>query len=116
MKNTVKIALAILLLTFLPILVNAEPVNINTATAKEIATAVKGIGIKKANAIVDYREKNGPFQTVDEITKVSGVGIKTLQKNIDALTVDAPVSATDADAKKTSKADTNASTSMSKTF
>lgn len=114
MVSIVKITAVILLLALFSIQANAEPVNINTATAKEIATAIKGVGIKKANAIVDYREKNGPFQTVDEMTNVSGIGIKTVQQNIDALTVDASVSTTATNPQKTSKTDKN--TSTSKTF
>lgn len=56
-------------------------VNINKASAAEIAAALKGIGLKKAQAIVDYRKKFGDFKTVDELTAVKGVGEKTLQKN-----------------------------------
>lgn len=56
-------------------------VNINTASAAEIAAALKGIGLKKAQAIVDYRKKFGDFKTIDELTAVKGVGEKTLQKN-----------------------------------
>jgi competence protein ComEA len=55
-------------------------VNINTATDKELHKALKGIGAKKAKAIVAYREQNGEFETVDELTKVKGIGKKTLQK------------------------------------
>jgi competence protein ComEA len=113
MQNTLKIAMVILLMALFSVMANAEPVNINTATAKEIAIAIKGVGIKKANAIVDYREKNGPFQTIDEITKVSGVGIKTLQQNQGNLTVDTSTTTT-ANTQKTSKTDKN--TSGSKTF
>ena len=59
----------------------ADPVDINTATAQEIAAALKGVGAKKAAAIVDYRSENGPFQTVEELAKVSGIGLKTLEVN-----------------------------------
>lgn len=54
-------------------------VNINTATAQQLE-AVKGLGPVKAKAIVDYRAKNGPFKTVDDLKKVSGIGDKTLEK------------------------------------
>ncbi|PXF63057.1 ComEA family DNA-binding protein [Kangiella spongicola] len=56
-------------------------VNINKASAAEIAAALKGIGLKKAQAIVDYRKKFGDFKTVDELTAVKGIGQKTLQNN-----------------------------------
>ncbi|AXE34563.1 ComEA family DNA-binding protein [Chromobacterium phragmitis] len=52
-------------------------VNINTATPQQLE-ALKGIGPAKAKAIVDYRTKNGPFKTVDDLKKVSGIGDKTL--------------------------------------
>lgn len=59
----------------------ASPVNINTADAKTLADALKGIGMKKAEAIVKYRTENGPFKTVKELANVSGIGEKTLEKN-----------------------------------
>ncbi|NQD37397.1 helix-hairpin-helix domain-containing protein [Permianibacter sp. IMCC34836] len=55
--------------------------NINTASAKELAKGMKGIGIKKAEAIVAHREANGPFKAVEDLLKVKGVGPATLQKN-----------------------------------
>ena len=61
----------------------AEPVNINTATADEIAASIKGVGAKQAAAIVEYREANGPFQSLDELNHVKGVGVKTIAKNQD---------------------------------
>ncbi len=56
-------------------------VDVNTATAQEIADALSGIGIKKAQAIVDYREQNGEFTEVDELLDVKGIGEKTIEKN-----------------------------------
>ena len=58
-----------------------EPVNINTADAVSIAASLNGIGEAKARAIVDYREKNGPFKSADELVNVKGVGLKTVEKN-----------------------------------
>ncbi len=65
----------------------AAPLNINTATAKELAKGMKGIGIKKAEAIVAHREKNGQFKSVEDLLKVKGVGPATLQKNASRLAV-----------------------------
>jgi competence protein ComEA len=65
----------------------AEPVNINAATAEEIAAAIKGIGPKKAEAIVTYRQQHGPFQAVDDLKKVPGVGDKIVESNRANLTV-----------------------------
>jgi competence protein ComEA len=48
-------------------------VNINTATKEELTT-LKGIGDKRAQDIIDYRKKHGPFKTVDDLEKVPGIG------------------------------------------
>jgi len=48
-------------------------VNINTATKEEL-TSLKGVGDKRAQEIINYRTKNGPFKTVDELDKVPGIG------------------------------------------
>lgn len=55
------------------------PVNINTASKKEL-DALPGIGEVLAQRIIDYRSANGPFSTVDDLTKVKGIGAKTLEK------------------------------------
>lgn len=54
-------------------------ININKATDKQLAT-IKGIGTKKAKAIVDYRKMNGKFSTVEELMKVKGIGENTVKK------------------------------------
>lgn len=54
-------------------------VNLNTATVAEL-DAVKGIGQAKALAIVDYRTKNGPFKSVDDLRSVKGFGEKSVAK------------------------------------
>ena len=54
-------------------------VNINTANADELAT-LNGIGKAKAEAIVAYRTANGNFKTVDDLTKVKGIGEKIIEK------------------------------------
>jgi len=59
----------------------AEPVNINTASAEEISQNLKGIGLSKAQAIVEYREANGSFLNVDELVNVKGIGIRTVDQN-----------------------------------
>ena len=61
--------------------VHAEPVNINTADAAVLAKALNGIGPAKAKAIVSYRDKNGPFKTVDQLAMVEGITQKLIDKN-----------------------------------
>lgn len=56
-------------------------VNVNSASAKEIATMLKGIGAKKAQDIVDYRTEHGPFKSVNELSNIKGIGAATLEKN-----------------------------------
>ena len=59
----------------------AAPVNINTADATTLAANIKGVGVKKAAAIIQYRKAHGPFKRVDDIVKVKGIGPKLLEKN-----------------------------------
>lgn len=61
-------------------------ININRATESEL-TLLHGIGSSKAQAIILYREMFGSFRTVDELTKVKGIGAKTVDKNRGRLTV-----------------------------
>src|SRR3954465_13781011 len=78
LKNLFPTLAATLLLTQL---VQAEPVNINTADANALAKALNGIGPAKAKAIVSYREKNGPFKSVDQLAMVEGITQKLIDKN-----------------------------------
>lgn len=65
----------------------AKPVNINKASAEEIAKALNGIGLSKAEAIVKDREKNGLFKSVDDIVRVKGIGPVTISKNKELIQV-----------------------------
>lgn len=56
-------------------------VDINRAAASEIASALTGIGLRKAEALVRYREQFGPFESVQELTEVKGIGPATLERN-----------------------------------
>lgn len=64
-----------------PAEVYAEQVNVNTAIAQELSKKLKGIGVKKAQLIVDYRTKHGRFARLEDLLKVKGIGPKTLEKN-----------------------------------
>lgn len=61
-------------------------VNINKATAAEL-TAIKGIGAKKAEAIVEFRKKNGDFQKLEDLMLVKGIGEKIFQKIKSQITI-----------------------------
>ena len=57
----------------------ANSVNINTASAEELSS-LPGVGMKKAEAIINYRELNGDFASTEEIVNVKGIGPKMLEK------------------------------------
>ena len=56
-------------------------VNINKASAEELAAILSGVGLKKANAIVQWRNQNGKFTSVEQLAQVKGIGLKTIAKN-----------------------------------
>ncbi|MBI6548771.1 ComEA family DNA-binding protein [Xenorhabdus lircayensis] len=60
--------------------------NINTANAEELVKELNGIGAKKAQAIIEYREKYGPFTTIEQLQEVQGIGPIFIEKNRDKLT------------------------------
>ncbi|RJG13822.1 helix-hairpin-helix domain-containing protein [Pseudomonas cavernicola] len=62
-------------------------VNLNTADAATLQRELIGIGEVKAKAIIDHRETNGPFASVDELLEVKGIGAATLEKNRDKLSL-----------------------------
>ncbi|MCK3657680.1 competence protein ComE [Pasteurellaceae bacterium Pebbles2] len=62
-----------------------DKLNINTATAEQIQHSLIGIGAKKAEAVVQYREKHGAFTAVEQLLEVQGIGKATLEKNRDRI-------------------------------
>ena len=85
MKIIKSILVALLLLPAL--LFAEETININTAD-KETLMMIKGVGEARAADIIDYREANGPFKTIEELTNIKGIGDTTLEKNSGNLTVE----------------------------
>ncbi|CAG0943183.1 hypothetical protein GPROT2_02047 [Gammaproteobacteria bacterium] len=77
MRNWLIIAAALLV----PALGLAGPVDLNSADAATLARELDGIGLARARAIVEYREKNGKFRSADELLKVKGIGPQVLQQN-----------------------------------
>ncbi|VAW62963.1 hypothetical protein MNBD_GAMMA10-3201 [hydrothermal vent metagenome] len=65
----------------------AEPVNINEADVATLVAELKGVGEVKAKAIIEYRTQNGPFGTVDDLQKVKGISVKTIENNRQNLTL-----------------------------
>jgi len=66
----------------------AQPVNVNSASAEEIAQSLKGIGLSKAEAIVNYRKNNGQFKHIDELVNVKGIGLRTVDINREYILLD----------------------------
>ena len=59
----------------------ADSVDINTASAQDIAQVMNGVGPNKAEAIVEHRSTYGPFSSVDELTEVRGIGPSIVERN-----------------------------------
>ncbi|MBR9797498.1 MAG: helix-hairpin-helix domain-containing protein, partial [Gammaproteobacteria bacterium] len=73
----------------------AADMNINTATAAQL-TELKGIGGKKAQAIIEWRKANGPFTDVAQLTEIKGIGPNTLKRMNTTLTLGEPGKTTSA--------------------
>jgi competence protein ComEA len=69
---------------------NADMVDINTADADTLSEKLYGIGPKKAQAIIDYREKYGLFRSLNDLEEVSGIGPKTIAMNKDKIFISVP--------------------------
>ena len=88
MKTIMKLLAAITLIAAAGWAFAAGKVNINTADVQTLSTELKGVGEKKAQAIVDYRKEHGPFKALTDLSAVKGIGDKVLEDNADLITVD----------------------------
>ncbi|MDV2858344.1 helix-hairpin-helix domain-containing protein [Oceanimonas sp. CAM02] len=89
-KLLTPVLLSLLIATGAPAFANEEnaeaqsavvtSININTANADQLAQ-LSGVGPAKADAIVQYRNENGPFESVDDLVQVRGIGEATVEKN-----------------------------------
>ncbi|AJF71969.1 competence protein ComEA [Raoultella ornithinolytica] len=65
----------------------AAKVSINNASAQDLMEALNGVGLKKAQGIVSYREEFGPFKTIDDLKQVPGMGHALVERNLAHLTL-----------------------------
>ena len=72
---------AIVVLLMAPLTALAGQVDINNADAETISAELKGVGLSKAKAIVEYRKKHGPFRSADDLSLVKGIGERTVELN-----------------------------------
>ena len=86
MKQLRLLLITLLLGLSLPVLASA--VNINTADAETLKNELSGVGPSRAQAIVEYREKHGPFRKLEDLLKVKGIGKRTVATNRNKITLD----------------------------
>jgi competence protein ComEA len=84
--NFFKALMMSVLFAFASLAAAAGPVNINTASVEQL-TELNGIGDAKAKAIVAYRDEHGAFKSVDQLANVKGIGLKTVEKNREMITL-----------------------------
>ena len=85
MNRLLQLALVAIFAT--PLTAIAGPVDVNTADAATISAELKGIGMTKAKAIVEYRQKHGPFKSPEDLSLVKGIGERTVELNGDDIRV-----------------------------
>jgi competence protein ComEA len=81
MKQGYRTVVRALIASLVPMVAWSGPVNINTADAGTLARELEGIGPAKAQAIVEYRQKNGPFKSPEDLMKVQGIGERVFDQN-----------------------------------
>jgi competence protein ComEA len=83
------LTLMVVIVTWLPVsgVEDLDKININTASADELLQ-LTGIGEKKAALIIEFREKQGPFKTPEDLMKVPGIGIRTFEANKERIEVE----------------------------
>jgi len=89
-KRLLKLSACVMVISILMLpvyLIAGEKINLNTATLEEL-TKLKRIGPAYAQRIIDYREKYGPFEKIQDLMKVKGIGQKTFDANKDIITVE----------------------------
>lgn len=64
-----------------------QQVNLNTATAEQLAMSLTGVGLKRAQAIIELREKIGGFSDINQLLQVKGIGPRMLEVNKDRMVI-----------------------------
>ena len=72
-----------LIVSLVPVASWAGPVDINSADAATLARELDGVGLSRAQAIVEYRQQNGSFRSAEDLMKVQGIGPKVFEANRD---------------------------------
>jgi competence protein ComEA len=90
LKMKLLTTVAAIVLFSLPAFALAGQVDINTADAETISAELNGIGLSKAKAIVEYRQKHGPFTSPEDLSLVKGIGERTVEKNLSDIKVSKP--------------------------
>ena len=88
MYHLLKLVISLAMLVSMQVV--ADSVDINTADISILAGAIDGVGEKKAATIIAYRDAHGPFNNVDELSNVKGIGAATVDRNRHNLKVVAP--------------------------
>ena len=68
----------------------ASQVDVNSADARALAESLDGVGLAKAEAIVAWRQQHGPFETLDDLSKVDGIGPHILERNREVIVFGKP--------------------------
>lgn len=89
MKKIIGFLLGVTLLATSLLTVAEDLVDLNTAGLKALTT-LEHIGKKRAQSIIDYRDANGPFHAIEALAKIPGIGKKTLEANLERMTVQPP--------------------------
>ena len=80
-RNAIQPVIAVLLMSLIALAAWAGPVDLNSADAETIARELNGVGVSRAQAIVDYREQFGAFSSAAELLNVNGIGPHILEVN-----------------------------------
>ena len=87
MKMIKVVLMAFIMLVSVSAYAGAGQVDINKADVKTLSSQLNGVGERKAQAIIDYRNTNGAFKSIEELSRVKGISVRTIEKNRDRLIV-----------------------------